>query len=251
MREVKVESEKMKWPLIIDRSSQKTKQRFVSTWPQIWSKSVEIFVDCSSAPLMTPPRSRQTTFILLIPPIVLAIGTIFGAAFQFKSRDFGGFYDDFNVFDIDFGLDLKSDECDVFNNDFNDCDVSSTINDTSGAGYIQLFNLYPIGAVGNVIDLKSREFSDINYIFNGLNIGLEYDFICDVSSSLAMVTNGLPPPPPHPANNSSPTGAGLSQTSVIDNSHAVSPAPTAAPVIIIIKYESGPSWYYGSFNILC
>ena len=95
-----------------------------------------------------------------------------------------------------------------------------------------------------LFDFKSREFGDINNIFNGLHVGLECDFNGDVST-LAIDTNDLSPPPPQPAINSSPTGVGLSQTSVIDNDlYAVSPAL----VIIItnknknkIEYESGPA----------
>ena len=101
--------------------------------------------------------------------------------------------------------------------------------------------------VDGIFELKSREFGDINNIFKGLNIGLECDFNDDVSSSLAIDTNGLSPLSHQPAVNSSPTGVGLSQTSVIDNDLcAVSPA-----IIIItnenkskIKYESGPSSRY-------
>ena len=87
MRKVKVESEKMKWPLIMDRSSHKTKQRFVSTWPQIWSKSVEISVNCSAPAAIaslfaTPPHAHQTIFTLLFTTrIGIRIGvvlTVFG-----------------------------------------------------------------------------------------------------------------------------------------------------------------------------
>ena len=67
-------------------------QRFVSTWPQIWFTSVEIFIDCSkaSAPLCAS-HPRPPILILLFPAIVLSIATIFGDIF-------GGFNNDFNVF---------------------------------------------------------------------------------------------------------------------------------------------------------
>ena len=189
----------MKWPLITNRSRQKTKQRFVSTWPQIWSNSVEISIDCqnASAPLITSrqhshshshSRPHDTIFILLILAIGLSVASIVGGIFDLKSRNFGVLNGDFNVFDIDFKVELKSCEWDVFNAYFNDYDVSS---------------------------------------------------------STAIDTNGISPPPHRPAINSSPTGVGLSQTSVIDNDLcAVSPA-----ILIItnenkrkIKYESGPPW---------
>ena len=55
MREVESES-KMRH-LIEDRSNQATtKQRFVSTSPQIWSKRVEVSVQNASAPLPRPIR---------------------------------------------------------------------------------------------------------------------------------------------------------------------------------------------------
>ena len=100
MRKVKVESEKMKWPLIINQSSQKTQQRFVSTWPQIRLKSVEISVYChnSSASLIAaPPRSHQTRFISLITVIVLSISPIFGRVAELESREFASFNVENNV----------------------------------------------------------------------------------------------------------------------------------------------------------
>ena len=152
----------------------------------------------------SPTPQPVIIFILLFSVIGLAITSIFG-----------GFNNDFNVFDIDFKLESKLCEWNIFNNGFND------IFDISGAGYIQSFNLCPNGAVGNVID--------INNIFNG-----------DVLSSLVIDTNGLSPPPPQPAINSSPIGVGLSQISVINNDlYAVSPPP-----IIIITNKCGPSWGY-------
>ena len=113
MRKVKVESEKMMWPLIMYRSNHKTKQRFVSTWPQIWSKSVEISVDCenASAPLLaSPPRAPEMRFILCILAIVLSIATIFDAVFGLKSREFGfvdNVFNGFNESKLELECDLR------------------------------------------------------------------------------------------------------------------------------------------------
>ena len=97
MRE-KFKEIKMKWPLIPDGcgSSQQTiSKRFVSTWPHIWSKSVEIFFNCHNASrpshMYHPSRPRRPILFLLISAIVLAIATIINAVFELKSRDFGCF----------------------------------------------------------------------------------------------------------------------------------------------------------------
>ena len=154
MRKVEEKESKGNWHLITNRSSQ-TKQRFVSMWPQIWSNSVEISIDCqNAAPLMASrqhsqhshshSRGHETIFILLILAIGLSVASIVGAIFDLKSRNFGVLNDDFNIFDIDFKLALKLCEWDIFNIDFNDYDVSSSINDTthtSGTGYTPLFDL--------------------------------------------------------------------------------------------------------------
>ena len=54
----------------------------------------------------------RVKLILLFSAIVLAIASAiastFGYVFDLKSHDFSGFCDDFNVFDIDFNLELKS-----------------------------------------------------------------------------------------------------------------------------------------------
>ena len=134
---MKEKERKMKWPLI-DRSSQRLTKRFVSTWPHIWSKSVEIFVYCSnaSAPLMRPSpphsRSHQGIFISIISAIVLPIGTIFGDILV-------GFKDYFSVLNDDFDFELEYDLRDV---------LPSHTNNTIGApGYtpVPRFNLFPTG----------------------------------------------------------------------------------------------------------
>ena len=88
MREVREKVRKMKWSLIVDRSNQqRARQRFVFTWPHIWSKSVEISVDFpnKSAPLCASHATRPSR-------------PIFAAVFQLKSGDFNGFI----FFDNDF-----------------------------------------------------------------------------------------------------------------------------------------------------
>ena len=139
MIKVKVKERRMKWLVIKDRSSQQQpKQRLISTWPQIWSKSVEISVNHSNAnaPLMRPSaphsRSHQGIFISLISAIVLPIGTIFGDILV-------GFKDYFSVLNDDFDFELEYDLRGV---------LSSHTNNTTGApGYTQVpgFNLFPTG----------------------------------------------------------------------------------------------------------
>ena len=95
----------MKWALISTRSTQETKQRFVSTWSQIWPNSVEIFFNCSnhSAPLCATPKNPTP-----YPPIPIAyvlfwiigmilIGIIFG-------NIFGGFNNVFNGLNNEYKL---------------------------------------------------------------------------------------------------------------------------------------------------
>ena len=130
---------KMKWPVFGDRSSQQPQQRFVSTWPQIWSKSVEIFVICSnaSAPIIVaPPQASQTTFILFILAIELAIATIFGQA---ESGESSGFNEYFNVLNNDFELEPECDFCDVLSSPA--IDTINATADTRATG----FNLHTTG----------------------------------------------------------------------------------------------------------
>ena len=102
IRVVKEEKRKMKWPLIICRSCllQQERQRFVSTWAQICSKSVEISVifPNESAPLCAS-RSFRTILFLVFSAIVLAIASIFAALLQLRPGDFNGFNDYFNGFE--------------------------------------------------------------------------------------------------------------------------------------------------------
>ena len=77
---------------------------------------MEIFVNCSnpSAPLIAPPsQAPQTTFMLFILAIGVAIATIFGEVFELESRESGGFNAYFNVLNNDFKLELECDFCDV------------------------------------------------------------------------------------------------------------------------------------------
>ena len=121
----------MKWPLFVDRSSQKINQRFVSTWPQIWSNSVEISANCTIT----------TQFILFILAIGLAIATIFGQVFELKSGESGDFNEYFNVLNNDFKLDVECDFCDVLSSVTNTSNEISTTADTPASG----FNFCPTG----------------------------------------------------------------------------------------------------------
>ena len=70
--------------MVCDRQSIKptaTRQRFVSTWPQIWSNSVEISVECpnASATLIAPPYPTTTILFDLFWIIgIILLGIIFG-----------------------------------------------------------------------------------------------------------------------------------------------------------------------------
>ena len=86
--------ESEKGALIAMGSTQETKQRFVSTWAQICSKSVEISVECAPlcAPLCLPrppppPRTpRPLLFLLLLTLIGIGIGVVL-AAFGFLNDE--------------------------------------------------------------------------------------------------------------------------------------------------------------------
>ena len=173
---MKVESEKMKWPLIMDRSSQKTKQRFVSTWPQIWSKSVEISIDCldASAPLITPSplRSPQTRLILLFPVIVLVISGIFGRVFALESRDFAGFNIQNNVLNNEIKNECESEKSGLSNNEYHETHTRThTHTAHTAAPAIDTHDKICPTGVG------LRDFDIIGCIFNGNidNDGLQYD----------------------------------------------------------------------------
>ena len=143
---MKEKERKMKWQLIISRSCllQQARQRFVSTWAQICSKSVEISIDFpnESAPLCAPCSSHPILF-LLFSAIVSAIASIFAAVFPLKPGDFNGFNDYFNVFDNGFEW-AKSG---LSNNEYGVCDILlSPVFNTIGAAAdttATAFNLCP------------------------------------------------------------------------------------------------------------
>ena len=128
----------------MDRSCQPaTKQRFVSTWPQIWSKSVEIsFQNACARSRTSPSRPHQTTFILIITASILAIASRFDAVLGIGSREFGDLKHCFHVLNNDFKLKL---ECDF------DCDVSSShardTPDTIGVTHSPLYNFDSTGVL--------------------------------------------------------------------------------------------------------
>ena len=118
---MRVKERKMKWPLIIDRSSQ-----------QLHSH------------LHSPPFKTifALLFLAIVLPIALPIASIFGDVFDLKLCDSDGFNDDLNV----------------LNNGTFDCAVISSptnnIIDISGAAYTLAFNYGPTGvglAVNNEI----------------------------------------------------------------------------------------------------
>ena len=161
-------------PLFADRSCQQTtSKRFVSTWPHIWSKSVEIFFNChnASAPLCacSPPRPScppRPILILLFSVIVLAIATIIDAVFELESRDFCDFNAGFNVFNNEI-----NNECELENSGPS---WPQTLTHPTAPPNDTLFNFNSIGA-------GLHEFNDIGCIFAGNMDGIviEYDIsIC-------------------------------------------------------------------------
>ena len=148
----------------------KTKQRFVSTWPQIWSKSVEISIDCENAgaPLIAPPpRSPQTRLILSFPAILLAISAIFelvGCAFELESSDFAGF----NVQNNKLINECELEKSGLSNNEYDGPHTHTT--HTAALVIGSHDKIWPTGVVLRDLDIIER-------IFNG-NIddhGLQYD----------------------------------------------------------------------------
>ena len=119
MRKVKEKEESEKWPMITDRSSQQPKQRFVSTWPQIWSKSVEISVDCQNAstPLIVPPPTPY-------PPMSI-IFVLFWIMFYVIVNKENNLSEILNESENEFELELDLEcelECKNVNCYFYDCD---------------------------------------------------------------------------------------------------------------------------------
>ena len=120
-------------------------QRFVSTWPQIWSKSVEISVDSSN--VNAPLCASSQIFILLFPAIVVVIATIF-------SDIFDGFNNVFNVLNNEFEWKKSG----LSNNEYDVCGVLSSTNNTMDT---LVFNYGPTG-------VGLRVFNINRYVFNAV-----------------------------------------------------------------------------------
>ena len=168
MREVESESESKMRPLIADRSNQQETQRFVSTWPHIWSNNVEIFFNHQNAPLCACPS--RPLLILLFAAIVLAIATIFGAGFGLIPRGFAGF----NVENNSFNNECELEKSGLINKEYgslchNTNDLTMRPNDTvfyfgpNGAGLCEC-NLY--GYVFDVVLNENEFYCGVNNIFN-------------------------------------------------------------------------------------
>ena len=193
MREV--ESESRMRPLIAGRLCQQTsRQRFVSTRPQIWLQSVEISINCSnpSVPLCAfrPPRS---IFVVSFPIFIPLIATIIGCVFDLESRDFGGFDVDNNVLNNEANSN-RIRKNGLRNNDCYFCDVlSSPVNDTIGA------DTCPTG------------------VGLGQTIENEYDFnaVSTVTAIVTIVQN---------ENNSKPSGPYTHIRTQTQQQHTVAPA---------------------------
>ena len=145
------------------------KQRFVSTWSQIWPKSVEISVNysISSAPSNTPPSTRQPRFISFILSIGLAIETIFQRVFDLDSRNFGGFNNVLNALNNEYTLELECDLRDVLSSQtshtIDAADTATTSFNFGRAGV----GLPEFGDLEYAFDLILNEY-EINNVVNDL-----------------------------------------------------------------------------------
>ena len=176
----------MKWSVIVDRSNQHVHQRFVSTWAQICSKSVEISVNrpvASTPPLITLPP-RQPRFILAILAIVLSIATIFGDLFESESRDVGGFNDCFNVLNNDFKLELECDLRDVLPSP-----IFNTIGATAHISAPVIDSNYQLGPTGvglHDFDINGHLF---DVVFNENEFNNEINNIFDICFDESDIKN--------------------------------------------------------------
>ena len=96
--------------------------RFVSTWAQICTNSVEILFN---APLCAYPSRPscppRPILFLLISAIILSIATIIDTGFNvfdLKSRDFGGFNAGFNVFNVEIDNEFNLENSGLINNEY-------------------------------------------------------------------------------------------------------------------------------------
>ena len=166
----KIESEGMMRPLIADRSCQQTsRQRFVSTWPQIWSQSVEISINCSnpSAPLFAF-CPHHPIFILSFAIFILLIATIITRVFDLEPCDFG-FNAENNVLNNEINNEInneyESEKSGLTNNDSYVVDVlSSTLNDTIRAAVTVApgFDLYPTGGGPGQTNENEHDFNAVS-----------------------------------------------------------------------------------------
>ena len=112
-----MKEERDKWPLIAGRSSQQQKQRFVSTWPQIWPKSVEISVDAQNASTsltVPPPQSTSAPY-----PLIFVLFWIMFYVIVNKEYDLSEISNESeNEFELELDLEL---ECKNVNCYFYDC----------------------------------------------------------------------------------------------------------------------------------
>ena len=108
--------------------------------------------------------SPQTIFILFISAVGLAIATVFECVFDLKSREFGGFKNNFNVLNNEFKLEKSG-----LNND---CNNGSLCSDTTSPPNNTVFNfesiragLFEFNVCGYVLDVMLDE----NECYYGVN----------------------------------------------------------------------------------
>ena len=195
---MKVESQSNMRPLIADRSSQQATQRFVSTWPQIWSKSVEIS-DCDNA--CRPSRPPHPTLILLFSAIVLAIATIIDVVFELKSRGFGDFNAGFNVFNNEINNECELGKRGLSIDEYaslchHTSDIASPPNDTVfnfGPTGVGLREIVVNGYLFDVLLNENKFYCGVNNVFDGCLNENFYDN--DISNVYYFVPPGIEPQP--------------------------------------------------------